>query len=62
MIKAKIKAKLAHYPKKFLSQLKSYFTNELNTKLDSLIMIHAQTLSLQHLEHYKQRVTGGGAE
>ena len=52
---------MKNFLKKFLAQLRIYFTHRLDSKLDKLTMLHADLLSKQHKELYKRTINGGGA-
>ena len=47
--------------KKIFKKLRIYFTHELDSKLDKLTMLHANLLSIQHKQLYRQQLMGGGA-
>lgn len=47
--------------KKIFNKLRIYFTHELDSKLDKLTMLHANLLSIQHKQLYRQQLMGGGA-
>lgn len=46
--------------KKILKKLRIYFTHGLDSKLDKLTMLHANLLSIQHKQLYKEQINGGG--
>lgn len=46
--------------KKIFKKLRIYFTHELDSKLDKLTMLHANLLSIQHKQLYRQQLMGGG--
>lgn len=41
--------------------MRFYFTHGLDSKLDKLTMLHANLLSIQHKQLYRQQLMGGGA-
>lgn len=47
--------------KKIFKKLRIYFTHGLDSKLDKLTMLHANLLSIQHKQLYRQQLMGGGA-
>lgn len=48
--------------KKIFNKLRIYFTHELDSKLDKLTMLHANLLSIQHKQLYRQQLMVGGGE
>lgn len=46
--------------KKIFKKLRIYFTHGLDSKLDKLTMLHANLLSIQHKQLYRQQLMGGG--
>lgn len=48
--------------KKIFNKLRIYFTRGLDSKLDKLTMLHANLLSIQHKQLYRQQLMGGGID
>lgn len=48
--------------KKIFKKLRIYFTHGLDSKLDKLTMLHANLLSIQHKQLYRQQLMGGGID
>ncbi|STO97562.1 hypothetical protein [Helicobacter canis] len=48
--------------KKIFKKLRIYFAHGLDSKLDKLTMLHANLLSIQHKQLYRQQLMGGGID